>query len=128
VDAAIRRLQEVRPSGRPGAPDGVPVPPPAPRPDGADKPPTPVTGLRRREREETEGVITSVRVQPVSNSQVLECELADGAGTVLLRFYGRTHIPGIGPGQRVRVRGMVGRHEGAPAIANPQYELLDGAS
>ena len=70
-------------------------------------------------------MIQSVQVSPIRNSQVLECELNDGTGTVLLRFYGRGYIRGITPGRRIRVDGMVGRHDGSAAIANPRYELLD---
>jgi RecG-like helicase len=83
--------------------------------------------LHARKREVTEGVIKTVSVRPVSNSQVLEVELADPTGCVLLRFYGRGSIPGIRPGQRLRVHGTVGRYGAEAAIANPHYELIDGS-
>jgi hypothetical protein len=40
-------------------------------------------------------------------------------------FYGRSHIPGIICGARVRFRGSVGiRADGHPIMINPAYELL----
>jgi hypothetical protein len=40
-------------------------------------------------------------------------------------FYGRTHIPGLEPGGRVRLRGIVGvGTDGRPAMINPAYDLL----
>ena len=43
----------------------------------------------------------------------------------LCTVYGRTHIPGLEPGRRVRLRGMVGiGNDGRPAMINPAYDLL----
>jgi hypothetical protein len=40
-------------------------------------------------------------------------------------FYGRSHIPGIVCGARVRFRGSVGlKPDGHPVMTNPAYELL----
>ncbi len=141
VDAAIRKLQRVRRPSVRAAPGAAPPPavPVAQRPlvtpgplhdrgPGRGEGPTlPVSGLHARKREVTEGVIKTVSVRPVSNSQVLEVELADPTGCVLLRFYGRGSIPGIRPGQRLRVHGTVGRYGAEAAIANPHYELIDGS-
>jgi len=61
--------------------------------------------------------------RPASN--VLACEVADSTGELTAVFYGRTHIPGLEPGHRVRLRGMVGiGNDGRPAMINPAYDLL----
>ena len=40
-------------------------------------------------------------------------------------FYGRSHIPGIVCGARVRFHGSVGiKGGGQPVMTNPAYELL----
>jgi hypothetical protein len=58
-------------------------------------------------------------------SNLLACEVADSTGELTAVFYGRTHIPGLEPGRRVRLRGMVGiGNDGRPAMINPAYDLL----
>jgi amino acid transporter len=134
VNTAIHRLEQAQGRG-PGGPadrngataaatsDGVP--------DGAltdASPRTPGTtaavDLRYRGRHTVEGTITATHVLPITNSQVLQCEVSDETGTFFLRFYGRTTIPGLSPGHRIRATGVVGTHEGVPALSNPRYELL----
>ena len=39
-------------------------------------------------------------------------------------FYGRSAIPGVICGARVRFRGQAGIKDGAPVMINPAYELL----
>ena len=39
-------------------------------------------------------------------------------------FLGRRRIPGIEPGSKMRVEGMVGEMEGYLAMTNPTYLLL----
>ena len=39
-------------------------------------------------------------------------------------FYGRSHIPGLICGARVRFNGSVGLRGGQPVMINPAYELL----
>ncbi|NJC72472.1 amino acid permease [Planosporangium thailandense] len=143
VDAAITRLKRL-PFGFAHA--GPQAAPGVPEPNGSatapDHPPTatgrrslaapghpdgvvPVAALRRRIPATVEGTIRSVRVQPMTNSHVLECEVVDDTGGLLLRFYGRGTIPGIQPGRRIRVHGTPGSQDGTLAICNPRYELLD---
>jgi hypothetical protein len=56
---------------------------------------------------------------------VLACEVADSTGELTAVFYGRAHIPGLEPGRRIRLRGMVGiGADGHPAMINPAYDLL----
>ena len=56
----------------------------------------------------------------------LECVLADDSGKLLLVFQGRRRIPGIQPGARLVVEGMVGDWARRQAILNPDYELIAG--
>jgi hypothetical protein len=50
--------------------------------------------------------------------------VADATGTLTAMFYGRTHIPGVEPGARIRLVGKVFIREGGPAMINPAYQLL----
>jgi hypothetical protein len=66
-----------------------------------------------------------VEIRPVERNSVLACEISDGTGELTAMFYGRSHIPGIVCGARVRFRGPVGiRAGGHPVMINPAYELL----
>jgi len=72
-----------------------------------------------------EGRIRVVEIKPVERNSVLSCEISDGTGDLTVLFYGRSHIPGLVCGARVRLRGSVGfRADGHPVMINPAYELL----
>jgi amino acid transporter len=86
--------------------------------------PIPINSVRWRNRATLEGRIRSVYVGPVSGSPALEAELYDETGGITLVFLGRRSIPGIEPGARMRVEGMVGEMEGYLAMSNPSYVLL----
>ncbi|MGB7051248.1 MAG: OB-fold nucleic acid binding domain-containing protein, partial [Acidimicrobiales bacterium] len=70
------------------------------------------------------GRVKSVRVQPRAGTANLECVLADDTGRLTLVFQGRRRIPGIQPGARLVVEGMVGDWAHRQAILNPDYELV----
>jgi hypothetical protein len=55
---------------------------------------------------------------------VLAAEIADSTGQLTALFYGRSHIPGMDCGARVRFRGQVGMRTGGPVMINPAYELV----
>ena len=88
------------------------------------RPPIAVRDVRWRNRATLEGRIRSVYVGPVSGSPALEAELYDQTGGITLVFLGRRSIPGIEPGAKIRVEGMVGETEGYLAMTNPSYRLL----
>jgi hypothetical protein len=71
-----------------------------------------------------EGRIRVVEIKPVKSNSVLACEISDGSGTLTALFYGRSHIPGIVCGARVRFKGSVGIKDGHPVMINPAYELI----
>ena len=55
---------------------------------------------------------------------VLATEISDSTGDLTALFYGRSHIPGLICGARVRFRGAMGIRKGSPVMINPAYELL----
>ncbi len=71
-----------------------------------------------------EGRIFAVEIRPVEHNTVLAAEVADSTGQLTALFYGRSHIPGLECGARIRFRGPVGIQDGAPVMINPAYELL----
>jgi amino acid transporter len=106
-------------SGADRADDGSlsdrPVPPPEVRPMGS---------LTKPGRATVEGRVYAVEIRPVERNTVLAAEVADSTGQMTALFYGRSHIPGMDCGSRVRFRGQVGMREGGPVMINPAYELL----
>ncbi len=86
----------------------------------------PIGDVQWRQRVRVAGKVRSVRVQPRAGTSNLECQLADDSGMLLLVFQGRRRIPGIQPGARLVVEGMVGDWARRQAILNPDYELIAG--
>jgi len=110
-----------------GAPDGQRTP--KWRPDhsesGTPASVTPIGSLDTPGRAVVEGRIRVVEIKPVERNSVLACEISDNTGALTALFYGRSHIPGLVCGSRVRLRGTVGfRADGHPVMINPAYELL----
>ena len=87
---------------------------------------TPISEAQWRNRVRVVGRVKSVRVQPRAGTSNLECVLVDDTGRLLLVFQGRRRIPGIQPGARLVVEGMVGDWARRQAILNPDYELIAG--
>jgi amino acid transporter len=86
---------------------------------------TPIGSLTEPGRATVEGRIRVVEIRPVERNSVLAAEISDGTGQLTALFYGRSHIPGIVCGARVRFRGSVGlKADGHPVMTNPAYELL----
>jgi amino acid transporter len=86
----------------------------------------PIGQAEWRHRVHVAGRVKSVRVQPRAGTSNLECVLADETGRILLVFQGRRRIPGVQPGARLVVEGMVGDWARRQAILNPDYELIAG--
>ena len=84
----------------------------------------PIGSLYQPGRAVVEGRVRVVEIKPVERNSVLSCEISDGTGQLTAMFYGRSHIPGIVCGARVRFRGSVGIKDGHPVMINPAYELL----
>jgi amino acid transporter len=71
-----------------------------------------------------EGRVRSVEIRPVEQNCVFACTVDDDTGALTALFYGRTGIPGLGPGTRVRLEGKVSVRAGGPVMTNPAYELV----
>jgi amino acid transporter len=84
----------------------------------------PISSLTGPGRATVEGRIFAVEIRPVERNTVLAAEIADSTGQLTALFYGRSHIPGLDCGARIRFRGPVGIQDGAPVMINPAYELL----
>jgi amino acid transporter len=84
----------------------------------------PIGSLSQPGRAVVEGRVRVVEIRPVERNSVLACEISDGTGALTALFYGRSHIPGIVCGARVRFKGSVGIKDGRPVMINPAYELL----
>ena len=86
---------------------------------------TPIGEITGPGRAAVEGRVRVVEIKPVERNSVLACEISDGTGDMTALFYGRSHIPGIVCGARIRLRGSAGiRADGHPVMINPAYELL----
>jgi hypothetical protein len=84
----------------------------------------PIGSLVQPGRAVVEGRVHTVEIRPVEQNTVLACDIADSTGELTALFYGRSNIPGLRPGSKVRLRGPVGMKEGMPVMVNPAYELL----
>jgi amino acid transporter len=71
-----------------------------------------------------EGRVRVVEIRPVERNSVLAVEINDSTGNLTAMFYGRSHIPGLVCGARVRFQGSIGIRKGQPVMINPAYELL----
>jgi amino acid transporter len=85
---------------------------------------TPIGTLIRPGRATVVGRVHTVEIRPVEHNTVLACDVEDSTGQLTAMFYGRSHIPGVRPGIKMRLRGPVGIRNGRPVMINPAYELL----
>jgi len=97
-----------------------PTPPP-----GTDQ----IGSLTQPGRATVEGRVRVVEIRPVEHNTVLAVEISDSTGDLTALFYGRSRIPGLMCGGKVRLRGQVGisgagQGGGGPVMVNPAYELL----
>jgi len=92
-----------------------PIPPPGVRPIGS---------LHQPGKATVEGRVRVVEIRSVERNSVLACEISDSTGDLTALFYGRSRIPGLMCGSRVRLRGPVGIKNGLPVMINPAYELI----
>ena len=89
---------------------------------------SPIGTLNQPGRAVVEGRVHAVEIRPVEHNTVLACDVADSTGELTALFYGRSNIPGLRPGCKVRLRGPVGMRDGMPIMINPAYELLAQSS
>ena len=115
--AGRHQLGATRTSGAEAAPPRQPI--------TTESGSTPIGEVACPGKHTVEGRIRVVEIRPAGQNSVLACELSDGTGDLTALFYGRSHIPGLVCGARVRLTGPVGFRAGSdPVMTNPAYELL----
>jgi amino acid transporter len=120
TERSVRAKVKSPATGAAAAPqDGSGALPPAPR-GGV----TPIGALGAPGKATVEGRVRAVEIRPVEQNCVFEATIADATGALTAMFYGRTHIPGVEPGARLRLGGKVSMREEGPAMINPAYQLL----
>jgi hypothetical protein len=65
-----------------------------------------------------------VRVQAGAGVPSVECTISDRTGQLMLVFQGRRRVPGIEPGARLVVEGMVGDRGRRVVMVNPLFTIL----
>jgi amino acid transporter len=85
---------------------------------------TPIGSIHEPGRATVEGRVRVLEIRPVNQNSVLVAEISDSTGDLTALFYGRSKIPGLICGSKVRFRGAVGIKDGAPVMINPAYELV----
>jgi hypothetical protein len=116
----VARPRRSVPPAEPAEPPGAASGPAAADSRGVTR----IGDVRWRQRVTVEGKVTTVRVDPVAGSWLLECIVSDGSGALSIVFNGRRDIPGLTLGASIRVEGTVASHRGRMAIFNPVYSLL----
>ena len=70
------------------------------------------------------GTIQSVTYYPENIRPLIDATLFDGTGTIVLRWPGRSDIPGMHAGVHLEVEGTVGVSNGVKVMTNPLYRLI----
>jgi len=84
---------------------------------------TQIAAAAHRQQVKLAGKVFSVRVKPWSGTPALELTLLDETGAIVIVFFGRRSLAGVGAGSRLVVEGVVGEHRGKLAMLNPAYEI-----
>jgi len=95
-----------------------------PKPGLVTKPGVTAIGAVSGGKVAVEGKVRVVEIRPVERNSVLAVEINDSTGNLTAMFYGRSHIPGLICGARVRFSGSIGLKDGHPVMINPAYELV----
>jgi hypothetical protein len=127
ADGAANERQDVQAADSAATPGATPEP--LPGAGGYDRPipppdVTPIGSLHQPGKATVEGRVRVVEIRAVERNSVLACEISDSTGDLTALFYGRSRIPGLMCGSRVRLRGPVGIKGGVPVMINPAYELI----
>jgi len=92
--------------------------------NGAARPGVAMIGTVTGGKITVEGKVRVVEIRPVERNSVLAIEINDSTGNLTAMFYGRSHIPGVICGARVRFTGSARIRGGQPVMINPAYELI----
>ena len=78
--------------------------------------------LRRASR--LAGEVRSVRIVPRAGADALEATISDGRASVTAVFLGRRKVPGLSPGRRIVLDGVVAADGERRVMYNPIYTLV----
>ena len=80
---------------------------------------TPIGSVRYRERAAVQGTVAAARDTQWTGGPVLEVDIEDPTGSLMVAFFGRHHIAGVEAGHRVTVEGVPVHRYGRPVLLNP---------
>lgn len=81
------------------------------------------------------GVVVAVTIPGADDATVFRAELAtrlpepgraEPLAVIRLLWHGRRRVPGVMPGEWLRIRGRVVEIDGVPTLHNPEFDLVDG--
>ena len=82
---------------------------------------TPIGSVRCRQRAAVRGTVAAASATRWTGGPVLEVEIEDPTGLLLVAFFGRDHIAGVEAGHRLTVEGVPVRRYGRPVLMNPLF-------
>jgi hypothetical protein len=77
-----------------------------------------------RTRVKLAGEVKAITVRSDTPWPEFEAELWDGTGTVRVVWLGRDAIPGVVPGARLIVEGVIGETNGEHRMIDPTFEII----
>ena len=83
-----------------------------------------VADVQDRQKAALFGTIQSVTYYPENIRPLIDATLFDGTGTIVLRWPGRSDIPGMHAGVHLEVEGTIGVSNGVKVMTNPLYRLI----
>ena len=83
-----------------------------------------VADVQDRQKAILFGTIQSVTYYPENIRPLIDATLFDGTGTIVLRWPGRSDIPGMHAGVHLEVEGTIGVSNGVKMMTNPLYRLI----
>jgi len=83
----------------------------------------PIADIELRQPVRIAGEVRSVRIVPRAGADALEASVSDGGATLTAVFLGRRKIPGVSPGRRVILEGVVTKDGTSNVMYNPLYEF-----
>jgi hypothetical protein len=99
-------------------------PPPLTDPDPFPAGPFPIGRARARRRVDFIGTVQTAATVEQPGGPWFEATLSDGTGRVTLAWLGRSDLPGVVPGRRLRVKGRLVPDRGRLVVFNPDYALV----
>jgi hypothetical protein len=87
----------------------------------------PIAATKPRSRCRVAGVVRNIRIDPREGRGCIDATIADGTGSLVVRWLGRSSLQGIRLGVGLVVEGIQGEDpDGRPVVLNPEYDLVPG--